>query len=167
MQVIINNRFRRMAQTTGDKCHLPLFMPSSDNLEAEFIALISPIYPEKELKFTIVDTAFASVWLDLPANTILRLDDADQQGYYRILAANNKLANIEWVKYSVYVQSDHFEALPERYEVQSALEVEGYQICRFNFRYNYYVPMHKLPVFSTEHDAKEYIVSHLPSWEIS
>lgn len=167
MKVIINNRFRRMAHTTGDKCHLPLFMASSDSLMAEFMASISPSYPDKELKFTIVDTDFSSIWLDLPANTILKLDDANKQAYYRILAANNKLADIDWGKYSVYVQLDHFEALPERYEVSPSLESEGYQINRFNFRYNYYVPMHKLPIFTTEYEAKEYIVSHLSDWEIS
>lgn len=165
MNVIINNRFRRMAQATGDRCHLPLFVSSDPSLHADFIDLLKSIYPDQELKIDN-QVGLSSVWVDLPANTVFQLGEVNDQGYSPILAANNKLEDVDWEKNTVYVQLGHFEPLPERYQVQQATEAEGYQIYRFNFRYNYYVPMHKLPVFSSEHEAKEYILSQLSDWEI-
>lgn len=163
MKAIINYRYRRMAKSTGDKCFLPLFMNASDQLKCPFIAEIEEVLSENELKFND-DSVYSSVWVHLPLNTIFELSEESKNGYARILGANNKLEEINWQTYCVYVQLVHFEDIPKRYDVQLLEEDNAYQILRYNFSYNYYVPMQKLPLFNTESDAWTYVKSNLEDW---
>ena len=161
MKAIINYRYRRMAHTTGDKCQLPLLMLSNDAMKANFLSEIKSV-TENESLFFSDEGKYSSIWVSLPANTIFDL--SDECDYAQILNVNNKFSEVDWSRYTVFIQRSHVEAIPQRYDVQLSEEESAYQILRYNFGYNYYVPMQKLPLFNKEADAWNYIEQNLEDW---
>lgn len=161
MKAIINYRYRRMAQSTGDKCRLPLFMLTTDKAKEELLIGLKALTEQEDLSFTD-EGLYSSVWIALPANTIFELSEEDE--YPRILSINNKFSEIDWSVFKVYLQRSHTENIPDRYDVQSSIEESGFQILRYNFSYNYYVPMQKLPLFEDEASAWNYIKHNLEDW---
>lgn len=161
MKAIINYRYRRMAHTTGDKCQLPLLMLSNDVMNENFLSEIKSITENDSLSFSD-EGKYSSIWVNLPANTIFDLSDEDD--YAQVLNVNNKFSEIDWNEYTVFIQRSHVEAIPNRYDVQFSEEENLFQILRYNFGYNYYVSMQKLPLFDTEADAWNYIDQNLEDW---
>lgn len=161
MKALINYKYRRMAQSTKDKCQLPLLMLSSDNAKDDFLKEFHSITNQVNLHFSD-EGKYSSVWVSLPSNTILDL--AGEGIFLRILQLNNKLSDLNFSKYEVYIQNSHIEAIPSRYDVQQLEDGDGFYILRYNFSFNYYVPIQKLPYFRTESEAWSYIKDYLPDW---
>lgn len=163
MKAIINYRYRRMAHSGGEKCRLPLLVLTSDNTKDKFLVDFKVVSQQDSLSFSD-EGIYSSLWVELPANTIFVV--SDEGDYARISKVSNKLSEINWNEHEVYIQRSHIEELPKRYDVQPSVEGVGYQILRYNFSYNYYVPMQKLPVFDNEADAWEYIKCRLEDWSL-
>lgn len=161
MKAIINYRYRRMAQTNGDKCQIPLFILSQSECKEHFLLELKAVSQQESLTFSDEGT-YSSLWVELPANTIL--DVSEEGEYMRISHVNNKFSEINWNEYAVYIQRSHIEEIPKRYDVQLSEEGNNYQILRYNFSYNYYVPMQKLPFFASESEAWQYIQENLEDW---